>query len=99
MEEKDLEILHKYMLRRIAEKNIVFSGMSYKFRETSKSMRTNIFRNFARGDMSYFSPTAGNINLDYINEAIKKKSNKKRAKARERERAITRVKAKAKAKK
>lgn len=70
MEEKDLEILHKYMLRRIAEKNIVFSGMSYKFRETSKSMRTNIFRNFARGDMSYFSPTAGNINLDYINEDI-----------------------------
>ena len=70
MEEKDLEILHKYMLRRIAEKNIVFSGMSYKFRETSKSMRTNIFRNFARGDMSYFSPTTGNINLDYINEDI-----------------------------
>lgn len=72
MEEKELEILHKYMLRRIAEKNMVFSGMSYKFHETSKLMRENIYRNFARGDMKYFSPTAGNINMDNINDDIYK---------------------------
>lgn len=70
MEEKDIITLRKYLKRKIAEKNIVFNGMSYKFKEQSKRMRNNIYLTFARGKNSSYDMTTSNLNLKYIREDI-----------------------------
>lgn len=70
MEEESLNILRKYLKRRIAEKNLVFSGITYKYKEDSKRMRSAIFKNFARGKGSYFDSSVGNVNYKYICQDI-----------------------------
>lgn len=67
----DEKLLREYVRREIAGLNAELSRMVYKFKESTGRMRSEIYRNFARGDMSYFSKTTGNLNLSEINDDIK----------------------------
>lgn len=67
----DEKVLREYVRRLIAGQNAELSRMVYKFKESTGRMRGEIYRNFARGDMSYFSKTTGNLNLSEINDDIK----------------------------
>lgn len=49
MQDKELEILSKYMLRRIADKNKLFGGQTSKFVSDAKLLRNDIYRRFAGG--------------------------------------------------
>ena len=71
MNQNDLKTVKQYVMRNIAEKNIVLSRMLYAFKESSKLLRFNIYKNFAAGSVSHYSMTESNLNLKYIYEDLK----------------------------
>ncbi len=49
MQDKELDVLRKYMLRRIADKNKLFSGQTSKFLDDAKLLRNDMYSRFAGG--------------------------------------------------
>lgn len=71
MDKDNLKIVKQYVMRRIAEKNIVLSRILYSHKESSKILRYCINRNFAAGTVSMYDSVESNINLNAIYDDIR----------------------------
>ena len=75
MDKDNLKIVKQYVMRRIAEKNIVLSRILYSHKESSKILRYCINRNFAAGTVSMYDSVESNINLNAIYDDIRNQEN------------------------